>query len=343
MIIPIQNIYYLLCYAWNKLEERDTVSVQALEENKVINLLSRVLIAGMNHLFKRGLDRGYCLYEEESKRVKGKIDFSTTIKKNMLCKSQVHCHYDELSYNVLHNQILKTTIGQLININDIDHSLRHELVSTYKKLNDISEIRLTNKVFSDVQLNQSNFFYDFLLKICELILDNLLISEDEGGSKFTDFIQNERQMAYLFETFVRNFYKKEQQYFKVKRESVPWLATPLDKTSADYLPKMQTDISLTSSDRHIVIDTKFYKESLQYHHGKPTIHSGHLYQINSYLNNLDKPVGDKVNYEGILLYPTVKEELDLVYDFQGKKITVTTINLNQDWKGIHGDLLNLIN
>ena len=342
MIIPIQNIYYLLCYAWDKLEERDTVAVQAMEGNQVVNLLTRVLIAGMNHLFKRGVDRGYIEFEEESKRIRGKIDFSVTIKRNLLRKSQAYCHYDEMSHDVLHNQIIKTTIGQLIYLDDVDNALRDELIIIYRKLQDVSEIRLTSKVFTDVQLNQSNFFYDFLLKICELIIDNLLISEDEGESKFRDFIQDERKMAYLFESFVRNFFKKEQVDYQVKRETVPWLATPLDETSADFLPKMHTDVSLISSDRHIVIDTKFYRKTLQQYHGKDTIHSGHLYQISAYLNNLEGSNEEEVSFEGIILYPTVATELDLKYDFQGKKITVSTLNLNQDWNLIHDDLLRLI-
>ena len=36
MKIPIQNIYYLLCYAWNKLDEKDIVDEDTVD--KVISL-----------------------------------------------------------------------------------------------------------------------------------------------------------------------------------------------------------------------------------------------------------------------------------------------------------------
>ena len=52
--IPIENIYYLLCYAWDKLEEKDIVSVNKLDSKNILDLLSRVLINGMNYLIKRG-------------------------------------------------------------------------------------------------------------------------------------------------------------------------------------------------------------------------------------------------------------------------------------------------
>jgi len=38
--IPIQNVYYLLCYAWDRLEERDIVNVDADGSADVLNLLA---------------------------------------------------------------------------------------------------------------------------------------------------------------------------------------------------------------------------------------------------------------------------------------------------------------
>jgi 5-methylcytosine-specific restriction enzyme subunit McrC len=342
MNIPIQNIYYLLCYAWNKLEERDTVAVQAMDCHHVIDLLARVLISGMNHLFKRGLDRGYIEFVEETKRIRGKIDLSETIKKNLLLKSQIQCQFDEMNHDILHNQIIKTTIGQLLYCDELEKELKQELVFIYRKLQDISEVRLTAKSFKDVQLNQSNFFYDFLLKICELIIDNLLISEDEGESKFRDFFQDEKQMAYVFEAFVRNFYRKEQKYFKVKREDIYWLATPLTENATALLPKMQTDTSLISHDRHIVIDTKYKKETLNEREGSKKIHTENLYQMNAYLDNLVEKEENERKLEGILLYPTIDDEINEKYDLKKFRITIATINLNQNWECIHDGLLGLV-
>ena len=54
MEIPIQNIYFLLCYAWDKLDERDVVDVDPVGITELVDLFSRVLISGTNHLLKRG-------------------------------------------------------------------------------------------------------------------------------------------------------------------------------------------------------------------------------------------------------------------------------------------------
>jgi 5-methylcytosine-specific restriction enzyme subunit McrC len=47
------------------------------------------------------------------------------------------------------------------------------------------------------------------------------------------------------------------------------------------------------------------------------------------------------NCEGILLYPTVNQTLDLFYDIQGHLIRVKTIDLNQSWQKIKEDLLTI--
>jgi 5-methylcytosine-specific restriction endonuclease McrBC regulatory subunit McrC len=76
----------------------------------------------------------------------------------------------------------------------------------------------------------------------------MLISEKAGTSKFMDFVRDERQMAVLFEDFVRNFYRVHIDY-RVKRGDIYWRWIAADQVAAGLLPKMQTDISLTSATR----------------------------------------------------------------------------------------------
>jgi 5-methylcytosine-specific restriction enzyme subunit McrC len=149
-------------------------------------------------------------------------------------------------------------------------------------------------------------------------------------------------MAYVFEAFVRNFYRKELKGFTVKRENLTWMVTALDEISAQYLPQMQTDVSLISSDRHIVIDTKYYKEALQTYYGKQSIRPDNLNQLNSYLDNLTDKDGVDRKHEGMLLYPAVDYDFKFQYDFKGKQVTVTTIDLSKDWNEIHKALLDVL-
>lgn len=345
MDIPIQNIYFLLCYAWDKLAERDIVDVEPIDQTSLADLFARVLISGTHHLVKRGFDRGYVSVHEWTPRPRGRICVQEAISRNLTRTGRLPCDYDELSYDVLHNQILKATMWRLIRTPGLAPPLTEGLAKLCRMFSDIRDIELTSRVFGRVQLHRNNHFYDFLLRVCELIHRNLLISELSGTSSFADFVRDEHQMRVLFENFVRNFYAIEAKGFRVKRENIHWLWTPTDEAAGTLLPKMQTDISLISESRKIIIDCKFTPRAMQRHPEASAeaekLRSGHLYQLHAYVSNLP---GGTLNdsCEAVLLYPTVDVPLSATYTDRGHKISIRTINLNQPWQAIHEDLLALV-
>jgi 5-methylcytosine-specific restriction enzyme subunit McrC len=334
MVIPIKNIYYLLSYAWNKLEESKFVDVSAEDESDLLNLLGRMLLNGTKTLLKRGIDRQYLTEKEVYQGIKGKVNITDSLRKNLFSKGLSDCEFDELSADILPNQILKTTLQNLTQISGLSPNLKHEIRTLIYRLHEVNEIVLTDTIFHQVQINRNNSFYAFLLNISELIHKNLLINEETGHFQFKDFLRDERQMAKLFEEFIRNFYRIEVPEAKVFREDLQW---KMAGEMHDFLPKMQTDISIKINDRKLIIDAKFYKETLQKYYDSEKIHSQNLYQIFAYLKNQENELA-----EGILIYPTVQKSLSLAYTHEGHTIRIETLNLNQDWHGVKADLLRII-
>jgi 5-methylcytosine-specific restriction enzyme subunit McrC len=101
---------------------------------------------------------------------------------------------------------------------------------------------------------------------------------------------------------------------------------------------MQSDIILQKGHRTIIIDTKYYSKTMQSHHGRTTYISGNLYQIYAYVMNYRKGVFGDVS--GVLLYAKTDEAItpdeDLI--ISGNKISLKTLDLNQEWNGITGQL-----
>ena len=337
--IPIQNIYYLLCYAWDKLTEKDVVAVEAIETTTLADLFARVLINGTNHLLKRGFDRGYVPQHEWTGRLRGRICFQEGVRRNGMMTGRLPCDFDQLSYNVLHNRILKATMRRLIRTHGLAAECSEGLTQLCRLFSDIEDIELTNRLFGRVQLHRNNQFYDFLLKVCELIHRNLLVSEKPGTSKFMDFVQDEQQMAILFENFVRTFYRVHTD-FRVGREDIYWRWIATDQVTEALLPKMQTDISLASDSRKIIIDCKFTPKATQQHYEAVKLRSVHLYQLNAYMDNLEGKWADTC--EMMLLYPALDSPLSADFTHKRHKIKIRTINLNQPWQSIHQDLLALV-
>ena len=107
---------------------------------------------------------------------------------------------------------------------------------------------------------------------------------------------------------------------------------------------MQTDITIESKDQKFIIDTKYYKSTLQEHtnYDVKKIHSNNLYQLFAYLKNTEHRSELDNNCIGMLLYPTIDKEVKLDYRQNNQRVLIRTINLYKHWKDIRLDLLDLI-
>ncbi len=91
-----------------------------------------------------------------------------------------------------------------------------------------------------------------------------------------------------------------------------------------------------------VVDTKYYVNTLQRFYSSETIHSANLYQLFAYLKNLGSHEAGQREVEGVLLYPTVSQSLELEYVIQGHRVRVVTLDLNADWQQIRQRLLGIL-
>jgi 5-methylcytosine-specific restriction enzyme subunit McrC len=95
-------------------------------------------------------------------------------------------------------------------------------------------------------------------------------------------------MAAVFEEFIRNFYGLKQSQFTVVRTQPKWSAKAAQPTDLRFLPTMTTDVTLSSAERRIIIDAKYYRNALQTNYGSRTVHSSNLYQLLAYLEEAVK-------------------------------------------------------
>jgi 5-methylcytosine-specific restriction enzyme subunit McrC len=342
-MIPIGNLYYLLCYAWNRLDERDFVDVEALPRQDLPNLLARILINGVQRLLRQGIDRVYIASTQDTQGPRGKINISDSLKRGLLLRNAVACVVDELSHDVLHNRIIRTTLHRLALTAEVDLNLRHELRILEKQLDDVSLVALRAEHFARVQLHRNNAFYRFLLHVSELCFFALLADERRGEYRFKDFVRDEGRMRKMFQDFVYNFFRIEQQQFSVSSERFDWDTSYLDEGARALLPEMATDVCLDSPSRKIVIECKFTPNVLKENWGKLSARSEHLYQLFAYLKQLEGRGGAHEHCEGLLLYPTATHAVDFVFDTQGHTVRVVTLDLRETWSDIKIRLLNLLN
>ena len=341
-LIPIQNLYYLFVYAWNRLDEGEAVDVGGTESPELADLFAKVLTGGVKHVIRRGLYRGYEPMQEETGVLRGRINIPGSMHLIARRAPRLSCEFDELTHDVLHNQILKSTISRLLSAEGLDRELAHELRLLLRVFDGVSDVRLSKLLFRNVQIHRNNSFYDFLLKVCELICDLTLPEEGGNEYKFVDILRDEKKMAKVFENFVRNFYRLEQDDYRVTPLQMRWDAKPIGGQDLSVLPWMLTDIHLESRTKRVIIDTKYYREALQESHGKRSLKSENLYQLFAYVKNAEAKGNAYSDVEGMLLYPVVGDRLDVNFEVQGHRLRAVTIDLSQPWQRIRSDLLGLL-
>jgi 5-methylcytosine-specific restriction enzyme subunit McrC len=121
-----------------------------------------------------------------------------------------------------------------------------------------------------------------------------------------------------------------------------WFAFPEKGSDLNLLPAMFTDASLRSPSRTIIIECKYTQKLFQSRFGTDKLRSSHLYQLCSYLKNLEKNCDPDRVAEGILLYPSAGTSLDLSYRPYGHRVRVRTVDLNLPWTRIEDQMLSLI-
>ncbi len=156
-----------------------------------------------------------------------------------------------------------------------------------------------------MQLSRNNRHYDLLLRVCALAFEGLLPGEGGRRTRFADVLEDEVRMSAVFEAFVRNFYRAEQDGFDVSADHLAWDAVCPDPRHAEFLPVMRTDLVLRSrsAGRTMVVDAKFWRQTLVGHHrgGAAKVRPAHLYQLLGYLRAIAPLPGGGPAREGVLL------------------------------------------
>lgn len=348
--IPIQNLYYLLCYAWGLSEQRDWVKVDADTCPAVLDLLTRLLNKGADILLKRGIAKEYRTHEEEIAGIKGKLELSKTIKANRHREGKTICTLDDLTSNILLNQIVYTTMYRLLRDKELDKNVKKDLLRTFRRFPKVTLIDINRGTFKDVRLNRNNRFYRLIISVCEMLHASMLPDKQHPGEyRFIDFTRDENVMNGIFEAFLRNFYHQEcsDEYPIVKRTKIYFQFAAINADDDNLLPEMETDVTLDNPNegKRIILDAKYYTDMLVSRFGvAKKLHRDHVSQIISYVISQEDPtVPYTLQTKGIMVYPKTNVHLENAdFEMNGHLYRFCTVDLGQDWRQIDHRLRQIV-
>jgi len=331
----------MLSYAFTTLNQSNFEDVATEEFDNMHNLFAAILAKGIGQQLKQGLYREYLNNRENMVVMRGKIDMSGTIKNKIARQQILSCDYDDLSENNLLNQILKTTVMILLRHSKVDAEYKDTLKKEMLFFSNVDTLEPASIRWSSLRFHRNNQTYRMLVSICQLILEGMLLTTEQGEYKLASFL-DEQRMCRLYEKFILEYYSKEFPALSVSASQIPWA---LDDDIGTMLPVMQSDITLSCGNEVLIIDAKYYSHTTQLHYDVHTLHSGNLYQIFTYVKNKDSEFGEKPHkVSGMLLYAKTDETIqpDNSYRMSGNKISVRTLDLNCEFPVIVAQLNSIV-
>jgi 5-methylcytosine-specific restriction enzyme subunit McrC len=339
-----------MLYASEFFCQHNSASV-AVEENPddIPDLIAELLAHAVERRLMRNLSYGYQPRKAVLGRVRGRIDLLTTERHQLLARGMVACRFEDLTVNTPRNRFARaalSVIAQIVHSPELAHRCLY-LANSLKHIG-VSGERPTLTELSTDRLGRHDADDRFMVAVAKLAFDLALPTEDIGNQSLALPEREIVWIRHLYEMAIGGFYNivLPQDGWRVNTgKPLKWLIE--NKTSGidRILPSMRTDIVLDNptTDRRIVIDTKFNAIVTQGWYKEETIRSGYIYQIYAYLRS-QEGMGDHLaeHASGLLLHPSIGEMVDETVVIQGHAIRFATVDLNASASEIRKQLIYLV-
>lgn len=329
--VIIKNIFYMLAYVFESIDNKSLKSLGSETFENIDDMLSGLLSVLMSKQIKKGINKDYIQFSEDLKVPRGKINFNDTIKSGKLVNKSVVCNFDEYSENNISNQIIKSTLVNMLRKNRLSSKRKLEIKKIISVLENVEEIDILKTKILKNTVSRTNKNYAFMLYICELYKNNQIFKESKTNHDVKEYI-GVKSFHQLFENFVLNYFRKEHPILQPTGINMRWDTD----SEQSLLPMLKTDITLFGKDHVLIIDTKYYGDMYSNNMNTTRMRASHINQIFAYVYNYANK--ESIKTSGMLLYAQTKheKELDVVervgmYDlyFKSLKLNTDFINIKQ--------------
>ena len=239
--IPIQNIYYIVLYAFDAIKSKNIISKKDLEKTEsFVDVIVKLFVYEVEKIIKYGIHRDYNEIEEESIFIKGKLNVQRSI---LQTNNKSICTFDEFNSNETCNKIIKYTLNKLLFANDIKEETKKNIKSKYFAFDAVDLEEFDFKEIKQVKLNRLNKHYELALKLALFLNFNLIPKDEKKNFDFLHILKDEEIMSMIYEKFLYKFYDVNlvsSRYLVKSGSAFKWELERIDEGESN-LPEMQTD------------------------------------------------------------------------------------------------------
>ena len=323
------------------------------------DLVAEILTRAVERRIRRNLTLEFHRNRADLTRVRGRIDTLRTERRSLLRQGKIACSFEELTTDTPRNRLVKAALDKLRG-SVSEELLRRRCRSLAAALDRAGVGDETSAGIRPRSLRgagaagRANVEDRQMLAAAELALRLSLPTEDPGRAHLPAPDRDEAWARRLFEAAVGGFYSTvlgPRGWLVKPGKRIYWPIEAWTKTSRidEIMPQMQTDIILESplADEHthrhrIVIDTKFTSVLEPGYFRSRTLDSGHIYQMYAYLRSQESDSDpESLDSSGLLLHPSVGEDIDESAVIQGHRIRFATVDLAAGSTAIRARLIAL--
>ncbi|MDF2941242.1 MAG: hypothetical protein K0S01_100 [Herbinix sp.] len=267
-------------------------------KNGLIEILISNFLDKLESYIREGFITKYCKVTRNLSAIKGSLNFSKQISKNLFNPTRFICKYSRLEVDNDINQHIKFTLNRMVDISK-DYSNNKRLKTSLNYFGDIKFIDdIDNKKFK-LHINRLNVRIRELIDYCNLFQDGYSVNLSIGKNQVSSMLFD---MNKVFEMFIYKSYKKIYGTVISYQNTKNYLITN-NKSGTKYI-NLRPDILINvSKGIKIVVDTKwkvvkgFAKET-------------DVYQINAYVTAI--PDVDT----SVLIYPKTHLTNSVIGDYE---------------------------
>lgn len=266
----------------------------------ILNLLIDIFIREVNKIKNIGLSKNYTKTNENLNYLKGRLDFTNHITKNIV-PVKFYCTYNQMTYLTDENIILYVALEKISNSKYVTSIQKSKIITLKNEfsniLDNIDYRSITNKLkYKKTKLNS---YYEIAISIAEMIMKGSLYSSlKEGDNIFCNFIVStdtlfERYIFLLLNEIIQESYPQlsiKEQVDLNKMEKIS-----KENKNIGYLAMNPDIVVYKNSIPILIIDTKYINL-----YGKTKLTNSVYYQMLSYLICMND-ANSNVTPKGVLL------------------------------------------
>lgn len=197
--LPMPNIFRMLSFVSDLYRPLDC-NFNYADDEGLFDIIGNMFAQEMSRILRAGLKQNYSHHAESLKTLRGRIDFTRSINDSPAVMDKLFCRYSKLSLDTPLNRAVVKGAQALLKSTAIKVETKKKVRACLSHIPiDLVGHNFTLADFKNISLDRSTQYYERIIFLSRLVLENAAYSDDAGDNRFAGFLLD---VSRLFEKYI---------------------------------------------------------------------------------------------------------------------------------------------